>query len=529
MPRATGANAKLRIAEETAGYGVQATTGFVEVPFVSYGNSASQGLVASDLLGLGREPAPPSQDTIEVGGSAVVPVDLRNIGHWLKFVFGPPLSRPVRATGSFAFSAQPAINSTLTLGGTVWTFVASGASGAQTNIGANLAATLTALATNLNASGDANISLSTYSATATALVVRSKTWGGGNAFALAASSSPASNATRAGATLSGGGFEHRFRSGGPRARGRLTFSAQPADASTLSIGGTSWTFVAGTPSAGQTQIQATLADTLAQLAEDLAASADANLVRASFGASATHLTVELRDGGLQAAFAIAGTSGANATPTSSTALALAAELPSFTAELALPDVGTFFVAAGNKADSAAFDFQRSGNAAMTVAIRGQSESESAATQAGTPAVLAIQRLSQFQGSISSGGSPIASVTGAGLTYANNLDPVATIRSDGKIDGYDEGTASVTGKIDARFTEVATYRAAAAAGTPLDLSFAYTRSAHELLRFDLPAVYLPVAKKEVTGPRGIDANYDFQGAKSGAWSLQATLRNDLAGY
>lgn len=526
--RAKGSNAKLRIAEETT-YGTAAASGFVEVPFASYGNSAEQGLVASELLGLGRDPAPPSQDVINVGGQAVVPIDLRNIGHWLKYAVGKPLSRPVRATGTLTFSGQPANGSSITLNGTAWTFVTGSPSGAQTQIGASLADTLADLATDLNASADANIDDATYTANATTLTVTSKTWAGGNAFTLAAGTSPATNATRSGATLTGGGYEHRYRSGGPRTRGKLTFSSNPGNGSTISIGGTTWTFTTGTAGSGETKVQGTLAATLALLVEDLAASVDANLVKASYGASATELTVELKAGGLQAAFAIQGSAGSNSTPTTSTALTLADELPSFTAESALPDTGNFFVTVGNKIGSLALSFERSGNAQATLQVMGQGESEHETTQAGTPTTLDLTRLSQFQGAILAGGVAVATVTGATMAYSNNLDPVPTIRSDGKIDGFDDGVASASGRIDARFSDSTTLRDAAGAGTPVDVTMGYTRSAHEKLIFNLPAVYLPQPKREINGPTGIQASFDYQGSKSTNWMMETTLRNDVAGY
>lgn len=525
--RAKGSNAKLRIGEETVAYGTAAASGFIEVPFVSYGNSAEQGLVASDLLGLGRDPASPSQDVINVGGQVVVPVDNRNLGHWLKYAIGKPLSRPVRATGSYEFSGQPAAASTLTINGATWTFRASGASGNETDIGVNLAATLTALAANLNASADTAVDDATYTAGATTLTVTSKTWGGGNAFTLAAGGT--SNATASGTTLSGGGYEHRFRSGGPRTRGKLTFTSNPGNGSTIAIGGTTWTFTTGTAGAGETKVQGTLAATLALLVEDLGASVDANLVKASYGASATELTVELKGGGLQATFNIQGSAGSNSTPTTATALTLADELPSFTAESALPDTSSFFVTTGNKVNSLALSFQRSGNAQATLQLLGQGETEYSSTQAGTPTTLTLTRLSQFQGAILAGGVAIATVTGASLTYANNLDPVATIRSDGKVDGYDDGVASASGTIEARFSDSTTLRDAATDGTAVDITMGWTKTAHEKLTINLPAVYLPQPKREISGPAGVQARFDFQGSKSTNWMAEAVLRNDVTGY
>jgi hypothetical protein len=525
--RGKGANARLRIAEETGGYGVQASTGFFEMSFGSDGVSDSQELVADDQLGQGREAAPPSLGVIDVNGQITVGVESRRFGHWLKYLMGHPVSRPVRATGTLTFSAQPAAGSTITLGGTVWTFVASGATGNQTNIGANLAATLTALATNLNASVNANIALSTYTAGATALTIRSKTWAGGNGFTLAADAT--SNATRSGATLSGGGYVHRFRSGGPRAKGILTFASQPANASTITIGGTVWTFVTAAPAAGQTQIGATLADTLAALAEDLNASADANVVKAAYGCTATTLTVQMRSGGLQSSFAIQGSAGSNSTPTVATALVLPDELPSFTRESALPDAGSYFVSTGGKVGSIAFAWSRSGNVSATIQVIAQGESENAASIAGAPTVLAVQRFSQFQGSVKSGGLPVATLTGAGLTYSNNLEPLGTIRDDGKIEAIDEGSATAQGTLEARFSDDTTYRAAAAANTPIDFTMGWTRSAHESLLIQVPASYLSKPKREISGPGGIAARYEFQGAKTGDWMVEAVLRNDVAGY
>jgi hypothetical protein len=83
--------------------------------------------------------------------------------------------------GWISLPTNPSAANTITLNGTAWTFVASGAVGPQTNIGANAAATMTTLVTNLNASADAQVVKNTYAAlSGTTLQITSKTAGTGN-------------------------------------------------------------------------------------------------------------------------------------------------------------------------------------------------------------------------------------------------------------------------------------------------------------------------------------------------------------
>lgn len=89
MSRAYGWNAQLLIAEESE-YGVLPDSGYRQIPFISSSLDSEQRLVSSNVLGLGRDPTQPFQDVINVDGDMVVPVDMRNIGVWLKAIFGTP-------------------------------------------------------------------------------------------------------------------------------------------------------------------------------------------------------------------------------------------------------------------------------------------------------------------------------------------------------------------------------------------------------------------------------------------------------
>jgi len=106
------------------------------------------------------------------------------------------------AFGYFDFSGNPAPADDITVNGTLVTFVASGATGSQVNIGATLSATLTALAAFLNGSADTNIDDMIYSVVGSKLYCVSKLTGtAGNAYTLAKTSTAI---TLSGATLSGG-------------------------------------------------------------------------------------------------------------------------------------------------------------------------------------------------------------------------------------------------------------------------------------------------------------------------------------
>lgn len=215
MSRGQGARALMALAYEST-YGTAPGSGFTQMPFISTTLGAQAALLDSDALGFGRDPLAPNRDALDADGDVVIPLDVENFGFWLKAVFGAPTTTgAVAATGTITFTAQPTVNSTVSVGGTAFTFVASGATGNQCNIGANLAATLTALAVVLNASVVPGVAAATYGSNATQLTITHDTLGlTGNSFALAASTSPASNGTVSGATLSGGANTHTFTSGG---------------------------------------------------------------------------------------------------------------------------------------------------------------------------------------------------------------------------------------------------------------------------------------------------------------------------
>lgn len=313
MARAYGANAQLLAKFETT-YGTPPSGNYIKFPFVSSELGSEQGLIASDLLGQGRDPAQPIRDVIKVTGNVAVPVDLRNFGHWLKCLLDDPVT-----TGS---------------------------------------------------------------------------------------SAP---------------YTHTYKSG-------------------------------------------------------------------------------------------------------------SSSLPSLSVEVGMPDIPAYFMNAGVRLDSMQLTFSRSGAASATLACIAQGEERDTSSGGGTPTTAVLTRFNQFQGSVKKDGTQLGNVTGAQLTYSNNLATIETIRSDGKIDGADPTIAALTGNIAVRFADTALIDAATD-NTPIELEFAYTIDASNSLVFTAHEVYLPKPKTAITGPGGVEATFDWQAAlnSTAGCMLTVVLKNDVATY
>ena len=91
MPRqARGMKGKLLLAFEQD-YGVTPVTpAAYRLPFNTNSLTGSQGLITSNTITGRRDPVEPGRGTVDVSGTIVVPLDVRNIGVWLTHMFGAP-------------------------------------------------------------------------------------------------------------------------------------------------------------------------------------------------------------------------------------------------------------------------------------------------------------------------------------------------------------------------------------------------------------------------------------------------------
>ena len=205
-------------------------------------------------------------------------------------------------------------------------------------------------------------------------------------------------------------------------------------------------------------------------------------------------------------------------------------LPSFAIETGMPELPRYAMYAGCKLDSLSWQMGRSGLLTATASVVAQGETIATTSAAGALADLTLTRFGHFNGSIKRNGQAIGNVVTADITYANNLDRIETIRSDGKIDGADPSVAALTGNIVVRFADQ-TLVSQALNGEACTLEFEYSIASGVGLKLTAHAVFLPRPRIEISGPQGIQATFDWQAARAADPARMCTvvLTNNVAGY
>jgi len=196
-------------------------------------------------------------------------------------------------------------------------------------------------------------------------------------------------------------------------------------------------------------------------------------------------------------------------------------LPSMSIETRMPEVPRFAMYSGCVLDQLSWQMQRSGLLTATASLVAQEEAIATATKAGTLAELALHRFGHFNGSISRNGTALGKIVSAEITYANNLDRVETIRSDGRIDGADPSIAALNGRIEVRFADQLLVTQAINVD-PCEMTFAYVLPSGESLTLTAHAVYLPRPRIEIAGPQGVQATFDWQAARDATLGRMCTV-------
>ena len=325
------------------------------------------------------------------------------------------------------------------------------------------------------------------------------------------------------------------------ASGSITFSAQPAATSTITINGVAWTFVAGTPTGNQIEIGGTLAATLTNAAAALNASASPQVAAATYATSGGTTPTIPHDtaGPAGNAFTLAASAGSNGTVSGATLRggghrhvwdSGGDEIPSHTIEIGHPKLvaPVFFRHLGTVAESLAFEMGEEGPANARLQLVAQGEETAGATTDTTPDSFALKRFSQGRGFIRRGTAPLAGVTGGSLTFSNNLERVRVIREDGRIQAADPTFASAQGQLIVRF-DGQTLVGEASDGEPVALEYGFAMVEGWELKLELFRVFLPKPKYSVSGPGGVEASFDWRAAldDSSGTMLRASLLSDIA--
>lgn len=206
-------------------------------------------------------------------------------------------------------------------------------------------------------------------------------------------------------------------------------------------------------------------------------------------------------------------------------------LPSMSLEVGSPEVPAYTVNRGARGNQLRIAMSRSGLLNATCSLICIGETDPASTTAGpaSPTALDTVRFPQATGYVNKGGQALGSVVSADFTFSNNLEKVETIQSDGRIEDSDAGMAQATGSITVRFADL-TLLAAATGSTPVDLAFGWSFGTGFSLVFLVPRVFLPKPKRPITGPNGIQAQFNWQASRgTGGFSTRAVLKTDVAAY
>lgn len=206
------------------------------------------------------------------------------------------------------------------------------------------------------------------------------------------------------------------------------------------------------------------------------------------------------------------------------------DLPSATFEVQQPDAGHYPLIAGGQASGFTISHRPGGQVmTMSVPMVAKSETLDTETNAGTPTALAYNRFSPRAVGFNRNGSALGNVLSLDLTYSNGLEAVRTVASDGNIAGADRGKGSLTCAMTVRFTNGALMTQATGEAEE-DYALVCSAGSHSLT-LAMPRGFLPIPKREVSGPGGIDVTFEAQFAQqsNGNPMLTATLVNSVASY
>lgn len=206
-------------------------------------------------------------------------------------------------------------------------------------------------------------------------------------------------------------------------------------------------------------------------------------------------------------------------------------IPAVSIQAINPDIPLRRTHFGARVDRMTIPFQRDGLTTATLAMVAQGERTDASdNQSSGLTTYAARRFGSFQGSIKRDGVALGRIVSGDMAYANGLDRIEVIRSDGLIDGVEPTRSSFSGSLVARVADTTLFDLATA-GTSFELEMGYVLNNEFSFLITSHETLLSRPAFQIEGPQGIQATFEYQGAKDPVLARMATvvLKNDIASY
>lgn len=208
----------------------------------------------------------------------------------------------------------------------------------------------------------------------------------------------------------------------------------------------------------------------------------------------------------------------------------AANLPSAAIEIGMPDRPSYSTHYGVRANTLQIQKQRGGLTSATIGLIAKGETVSSLTSntGELAAYPSVERFPQASGSILIDGAAVGEVMMANLSYSNNMEKDETIRTDSEINDVDPGMPTCSIAITGKFADL-TMLNKASGKVPARIELLWTYAQNRTLSILLPRVFLPRTKRPITGPGGIQQEFQAIASTGTEGLIVATLTNDQESY
>ncbi len=209
-----------------------------------------------------------------------------------------------------------------------------------------------------------------------------------------------------------------------------------------------------------------------------------------------------------------------------------AALPSNSMEVAHADLATdaFIRTAGVRANTLRVSLGPDGAGQATIGLMGLSQVSAASTGAGTAVVTSFARYFNAQGVLARGGSTLAGITSCDFTFTNDMEMVAAVRGDYRMEDIDFGLAAASGTFTSRFETIALYDAAVATQSAAAITYTWTIDVNTSISFNFGRTYITPQGAPISGPRGIAQTFRWvAGPHASTGVMQVTVKNQIAAY